>query len=103
MKAANNTKFVSLDEIAACLNAKQTNKKSNYRIPELAVAWADTRAKYYQATGQQVQDGVHYLQAENGTEQLLSRKACELIEEHATVDGHNVPIMKDGAAKLFDN
>lgn len=100
MKIANNRKFVSFDEIIAHLSAGKTDEKFQYRLPELALAWADTRAKYYQHTGKQVREGVHYL-ASNG-EQLLSREACELIEEYATVDGHNVPVLKDGATELFN-
>jgi hypothetical protein len=99
MQIVNDRKFASLNEIAACLNRQIDDPKRQYRLPELACAWANTRARYYQTTGKKVEEGVHYLSA--GEEQLLSEEACRLIEELATVDAHNVPIMSDGVAILF--
>ena len=76
MKIVNGKKFVSLDEIAACLNARITDERFRYGVPELVCAWA------------------------NG-EQLLSEEACKLIEELANVDGHSIPLVTDGAGELF--
>ena len=62
----NNKKFVTLNELATHLNSKKSEERFFYGVPELACAWADTRAKY------------------------------------ATVDAHNVPVITDGAAELFN-
>lgn len=103
MKIVNNSKYVTLKELAAHLNARKPEEKFRYDIPELACAWADTRAKYYQATGKQVAEGVHFIPGDTAAEQLLSLEACKLIEKYATVDAHNVPVMTDGAATLFNS
>lgn len=99
MKTVNEKKFVTLNELADHLNAGKPEPRLQYGIPELACAWADARAKYYQATGKQVEEGIHFIM--EGTESLLSHDGCELIEKFATVDGHDMPVMKDGAAALF--
>lgn len=100
MKIVNGKKFVSLDEIAACLNARITDERFRYGVPELICAWANTRKQYFLTTEKQVEEGVHYIQAGDG-EQLLSEEACKLIEELANVDGHGIPLVTDGAGELF--
>ena len=101
MRIVNNKKFVTLNELAAHLNSKKSEERFFYGVPELACAWADTRAKYYQATGKLVEEGVHYVTDDKPAEHLLSLEGCELIEKYATVDAHNVPVITDGAAELF--
>ena len=93
MKIIKGEKFVSLEEIARFLNEKQPDKKLHYTVAELACAWADARAKFYQKNGYQVED--------TEAEHLLSRTACELIEKFAAVDGHDVPLLGDGIAGIF--
>ena len=51
MMITNNKKFVALNELACHLNSKKSDERFFYGVPELACAWADSRAKYYQATG----------------------------------------------------
>ena len=51
MRIVNNKKFVALNELVTHLNSKKSEERFFYKVPELACAWADTRAKYYQATG----------------------------------------------------
>ena len=98
----NNKKFITLNELAIhLLNSKKSEERFFYGVPELACAWADTRAKYYQATEKQVEEGVHYVTGDTPAEHLLSQEGCELIEKYATVDAHNVPVITDGAAELF--
>ena len=101
MKIVNNKKFVTLNELAAHLNSKKTDERF-LGVPELACAWADTRTRHYQATGKQVEEGVHYVTGDTQAEHLLSLEGCELIEKHDTVDAHNVPVITDGAAELFN-
>lgn len=101
MRIVNNKKFVTLNELACHLNLKKSEERFFYGVPELACAWADTRAKYYQATEKQVEEGVHYVTGDTPAEHLLSQEGCELIEKYATVDAHNVPVITDGAAELF--
>ena len=101
MRIVNNKKFVTLNELATHLNSKKSEERFFYGVPELACAWADTRAKHYQATGKQVEEGVHYVTGDTPAEHLLSLEGCELIEKYATVDAHNVPVITDGAAELF--
>ena len=45
---------------------------------------------------------MHYVTGDTQAEHLLSLEGCELIEKHATVDAHNVPVITDGAAELFN-
>ena len=101
MKIIEGEKFVSLEEIASFLNEKQPDKKLHYTVSELACAWADTRAKFYQENGHQVKEGKHYVPGDTEAEHLLSRSACELIEKFAAVDGHHVPLLGDGIAGIF--
>ena len=61
MKIVNGRKFVSLDEIAACLNARITDERFRYGVPELVCAWANTRKQYYQTTEKKVEEGVQYI------------------------------------------
>lgn len=102
MKIVNGKKFVSLDEIVDCLNARITDERFRYDVPELVCAWANTRKQYYLTTGKQVEEGVHYIPTEAG-EQILSEDACKLIEELANVDGHSIPLMTDETGELFKN
>ena len=99
MTEKNGMKFVTLRELADCLN-ERVPPENAYRIPELAQGWADARAKFYEQNGVKVEEGRHYLTAEDG-EQLLSEAGCALIECLASVDGHTVPVMRDGAGELF--
>ena len=101
MKIIKGEKFVSLEEIARFLNAKQPDKKLHYTVAELACAWADARIKFYQENGYQVEEGKHYVPGDTEAEHLLSRTACELIEKFAAVDGHDVPLLGDGIAGIF--
>ena len=96
----NGRKFVSLKEIAEFLNENVPSAET-YRIPELAQAWADARAKFYAWTGHQVADGKHCLATTSG-ETLLSEDGCALIESLALVDGHTVPVLRDGVTDLFN-
>lgn len=100
MKIVNGRKFVSPGEIAACLNARITDERFRYGVPELACAWANTRKQYFLTTEKKVEEGVHYIPAGSG-EHLLSEEACKLIEELANVDGHGIPLVTDGAGELF--
>ena len=102
MRIVNNKKFITLNELATHLNSKKSEERFFYGVPELACAWADTRARYYQATGKLVEEGVHYVTGDTPVEHLLSLEGCELIEKYATVDAHNVPVITDGAAELFN-
>ena len=95
----NGRKFVTLDELAEFLN-DNVPAAETYRIPELAQAWADARAKYYARTGRQVTKGEHYL-IDNGNIHL-SEAGCALIEFLALVDGHTVPVLRDGVSELFN-
>ena len=45
---------------------------------------------------------IDYVTGDTQAEHLLSLEGCELIEKHATVDAHNVPVITDGAAELFN-
>lgn len=100
MKIVNGRKFVSLDEIATCLNARITDERFRYGVSELVCAWANTRKQYFLPTEKKVEEGVHYIPMESG-EQLLSEEACKLIEELANVDGHGIPLVTDGTEELF--
>ena len=102
MRLVHINSVVALNELAIHLNSKKSEARFFYGVPELACAWADTRAKYYQATGKQVEEGVHYVTADTLAEHLLSLEGCELIEKYATIDAHNVPVITDGAAELFN-
>ncbi len=102
MKIVNDRKFVSLKELADHLNSGKSAELFFYGVPELACAWADTRAKHVQATGKPVEEGVHFTIGDTPAEHLLSLEGCELIEKFATVDAHNVPVITDGAAELFN-
>ena len=102
MRIVNNKKFVALNELACHLNSKKSDERFFYRIPELACAWADTRARYYQATGKLVEEGVHYVTGDTSAEHLLLLEGCRLIEKYATVDAHNVPVISAGTAELFN-
>ena len=102
MKIVNGRKFVSLKELADHLNSGKSEERFFYGVPELACAWADTRAKHVQATGKPVKEGVHFTTGDTPAEHLLSLESCELIEKFATVDAHNVPVITDGAAELFN-
>ena len=95
----NGRKFVTLGELAEFLN-ENVPAAETYRIPELAQAWADARAKFYAETGHKVTEGEHYLMV-NG-EVHLSEAGCALIESFATVDGHTVPVLRDGVTDLFN-
>ena len=97
----NGIKFVTLKELADCLN-QHVPPENAYRIPELAQGWADARAKFYGRNGAKVREGEHYLTAEDG-EQLLSAAGCALVECLAVVDNHTVPVMRDGAEELFES
>ena len=97
MKIVNGRKFVSLKELADHLNSGKSEERFFYGVPELACAWADTRA-----TGKPVEEGVHFTTGDTPAEHLLSLEGCELIEKFATVDAHNVPVITDGAAELFN-
>ncbi len=101
MLIANGVKFVSLKEIADHLNAMK-KPEEHYSVPELACAWADTRAKVFQETGKQVEANVHYITDGAEAVNLLSLSGCELIEKYATVDAHDVPLIADGVAELFN-
>lgn len=96
----NGTKFITLKELADCLN-RHVPPGNAYRIPELAQGWADARAKFYGKNGVKVKEGEHYLTAKDG-EQLLSAAGCALIECLAVVDNHTVPVIRDGAEELFE-
>ena len=95
----NGRKFVTLGELAGFLN-ENVPAAETYRIPELAQAWADARAKFYASNGHQVTEGEHYLIV-NG-EVHLSEAGCALIECLALVDGHTVPVLRDGVKKIFN-
>ena len=92
-------KFVTLEELAEFLN-DNVPAAETYRIPELAQAWADARAKYYARTGRRVTEGEHYLIVNGNIH--LSEAGCALIEFLALVDGHTVPILRDGVSDLFN-
>ncbi len=95
----NGRRFVTLGELAEFLN-NNVPAAETYRIPELAQAWADARAKYYARTGQQVKEGEHYLKVNGDIH--LSEAGCALIEFLALVDGHTVPVLRDGVTDLFN-
>ena len=95
----NGRKFVTLGELAEFLN-ENVPAAETYRIPELAEAWADARAKFYAETGHKVKEGKHYLMV-NGKVHL-SEAGCALIECLALVDGHTVPVLRDGITDLFN-
>ncbi len=95
----NGRKFVTLGELAEFLN-ENVPAAETYLIPELAQAWADARAKYYAKTGQQVKEGEHYLIVDGDIH--LSEAGCALIEFLALVDGHTVPVLRDGVSDLFN-
>ena len=95
----NGRKFVTLEELAEFLN-DNVPAAETYRIPELAQAWADARAKYYATTGRQVTEGEHYLIVNGDIH--LSEAGCALIEFLALVDGHTVPVLRDGVSDLFN-
>ncbi len=92
-------KFVTLEELAEFLN-DNVPAAETYRIPELAQAWADARAKYYARTGRRVTEGEHYLIVNGNIH--LSEAGCALIEFLALVDGHTVPVLRDGVTDLFN-
>ena len=92
-------KFVTLGELAEFLN-DNVPAAETYRIPELAQAWADARAKYYARTGRRVTEGEHYLIVNGNIH--LSEAGCALIEFLALVDGHTVPVLRDGVTDLFN-
>ena len=94
----NGKKFVTLEELAEFLN-DNVPAAETYRIPELAQAWADARAKYYARTGRRVTEGEHYLIVNGDIH--LSEAGCALIEFLALVDGHTVPVLRDGVTDLF--
>ncbi len=102
MKIVNNRKFATLTELAEHLNAHKEEDTQRYTVAELACAWADTRAKVFQDTGKQVEEGVHFIPGDTEAEHLLSLDGCVLIEKYATVDAHDVPVIADGAAELFN-
>ena len=85
MKIVNGRKFVSLKELADHLNSGKSAELFFYGVPELACAWADTRAKHVQATGKPVEEGVHFTTGDTPAEHLLSLEGCELIEKFATL------------------
>ena len=91
--------FVTLEELAEFLN-DNVPAAETYRIPELAQAWADARAKYYARTGRRVTEGEHYLIVNGNIH--LSEAGCALIEFLALVDGHTVPVLRDGVTDLFN-
>ena len=95
----NGRKFVTLGELAGFLN-ENVPAAETYRIPELAQAWADARAKFYASNGHQVTEGEHYLMV--NCELHLSEAGCALIECLALVDGHTVPVLRDGITDLFN-
>ena len=95
----NGRKFVTLGELAEFLN-DNVPAAETYRIPELAQAWADARAKFRVRTGRQVTEGEHYLMVNGETH--LSEAGCALIEFLALVDGHTVPVLRDGVTDLFN-
>ena len=95
----NGRKFVTLEELAEFLN-DNVPAAETYRIPELAQAWADARAKYYVRTGRRVTEGEHYLIVNGDIH--LSEAGCALIEFLALVDGHTVPVLRDGVTDLFN-
>ena len=95
----NGKKFVTLEELAEFLN-DNVPAAETYRIPELAQAWADARAKYYARTGRRVTEGEHYLIVNGNIH--LSEAGCALIEFLALVDGHTVPVLRDGVSDLFN-
>ena len=92
-------KFVTLEELAEFLN-DNVPAAETYRIPELAQAWADARAKYYARTGRRVTEGEHFLIVNGNIH--LSEAGCALIEFLALVDGHTVPVLRDGVSDLFN-
>ena len=92
-------KFVTLEELAEFLN-DNVPAAETYRIPELAQAWADARAKYYARTGRRVTEGEHFLIVNGNIH--LSEAGCALIEFLALVDGHTVPVLRDGVTDLFN-
>ena len=92
-------KFVTLEELAEFLN-DNVPAAETYRIPELAQAWADARAKYYARTGRRVTEGEHYLIVNGDIH--LSEAGCALIEFLALVDGHTVPVLRDDVTDLFN-
>ena len=95
----NGRKFVTLEELAEFLN-DNVPAAETYRIPELAQAWADARAKYYARTGRRVTEGEHYLIVNGNIH--LSEAGCALIEFLALVDGHTVPVLRNGVNDLFN-
>ena len=95
----NGRKFVTQEELAEFLN-DNVPAAETYRIPELAQAWADARAKYYARTGRRVTEGEHYLIVNGNIH--LSEAGCALIEFLALVDGHTVPVLRDGVTDLFN-
>ena len=95
----NGRKFVTQEELAEFLN-DNVPAAETYRIPELAQAWADARAKYYARTGRRVTEGEHYLIVNGNIH--LSEAGCALIEFLALVDGHTVPVLRDGVSDLFN-
>ena len=92
-------KFVTLEELAEFLN-DNVPAAETYRIPELAQAWADARAKYYARTGRRVTEREHFLIVNGNIH--LSEAGCALIEFLALVDGHTVPVLRDGVTDLFN-
>ena len=96
----NGRKFISLSELAGHLN-RLVSAAETYRVPELAQAWARAKERFYARTGEQITEGEFYLIGDSG-ETLLSESGCALIEFLASVDGHTVPVLRDGVKKIFN-
>jgi len=96
----NGRKFVSLTELAEHLN-RLVPATETYRVPELAQAWANAKETFFARTGKKITEGEFYLTGDSG-ETLLSESGCALIEFLASVDGHTVPVLRDGVKDLFN-
>ena len=90
----NGRKFISLKELTEHLN-------NLVPAAELAQAWANAKEKFYARTGEQITEGEFYLIGDSG-ETLLAESGCALIEFLASVDGHTVPVLRDGVKKMFN-
>ena len=109
-QTVNGIKFVTYIELQKQLNTYiaehhmyEPNKSGvplNYTLLQVVECWADARRWYFKKTGEKVKEGFHYIKGEGG-EHLLSLEGIKLIHKYSGYDGHDAPMLNEGAELLF--
>lgn len=110
-KTVNGIKFVTYEELRDHLNnyiaehhMYEPNKSGvpmDYTLLQIMECWACARQGQFMTTGKKVEEGVHYIKGEGG-EHLLSLEGVKLIHKFGHYDGHNAPMLNEGAELLFE-